>query len=154
MSHSTSDYQLKDLRRFILTSWSDTIRFYEPVEDFDGVMLMNIGFTTVTTGNILIDFVLTSEPLWNIGKAIQPGSNSIYHYLYSMFGDPRAQVTLYTENPSTYPIPVTRRPQLNQISYEVLFNGQSGDPDISPSNPMLIELAFFKKVVQPTPDKK
>jgi hypothetical protein len=152
MSNNTG-YALKDMRRFILTSWSDTIRFYEPVEDFDGVMLMNIGFTTITTGNILIDFVVTSEPLWNIGKAVQPVSNSIYHYLFSMFGDPRAQVTLYTENASTYPIPVTKRPQLNQISYEVLFNGQSGDPDISPSNPMLIELAFFKKIA-PTPENK
>ena len=85
-----------------------------------------------------------SSPEFNIGTS-QIG-DQIYDYMYQTILDKRQDVAIYQENTN----PVTKLhnkvPQMNIFDYELTINNVAGDADITPSNPVYVELGFFRHV--------
>lgn len=145
MADEERGYVLKALRRFTLTSWTDRYTFYDPVENFDGVKVMNLFFTTPTTGNNTIEFAVTSNPEFNQAASVEQ-DGKINYYMFQTVLDPRADVSIFQENRNpVFELPKLV-PQLNSFKYELTINGVTGDGDISGSNPVYIEIGFFKKL--------
>lgn len=139
-----SGWELIGTRRFILTSWKDVIRFYDPVENIEGVKLLNISYTTPSVGNNTFELQILNSDDFNVGRAIAP-TGVLLPYFYQTFLDPRQDAALYIEN--TLPVIPLRNKinQLNFISYEIYINALPNDPDVSPLSPFYLELGFFRK---------
>lgn len=134
---------LVTLKRFALTSWKGRISFSQAsVENFDGIKVLNLSYHTPTTGNSTMEIRCKNYPEFNIGTS-QIG-DQIFDYMYQTVLDNRAEIAIYQENTN----PITKFhnviPQMNTFEYEVTINNIAGDADISPSNPVYIELGFFK----------
>ena len=141
---SEQAFVLKGLRRFTFTSWQDRYTFYDPVENFDAIKVMNLFWTTPSTGNNTIELKITSNPEFNQGASVEP-DGKINYYIFQTVLDPRQNVSILQENRN----PVFELPklitQLNQFSYEITINNLSNDPDITVSTPVYVEFGFFKK---------
>jgi len=136
-------YKLIGMRRFALTSWTGDVDFQSaPVRPFDAVKLLNLQYFTVSTNNVTMELNIISHPSWNIGYSVNT-NNQPMRYFYQTYLDPRIDQNIYVENLNPI-INCDAENQLNKISYEVTINGTRGDDDITPTNPVYIELAFFK----------
>ena len=135
--------ELVTLKRFALTNWKGRISFSQSaVENFDGVKVLNLAVYLPTTGNSTIELRCKNYPEFNIGTS-QIG-DQIYDYMYQTVLDNRADIAIYQENFNPVTKLINRIPQMNVFEYELTINNVAGDADISPSNPVYIELGFFR----------
>lgn len=140
-------YKLVALRRFAITNWKGTISFdADAVTNFDSMKVLNLQYTTPTTNNTTLEFQITSQPSWNIGRVIQ--NNMSYRYFYQTVLDSRADVNMYIENINPI-IDLNEQVTLfNHFDFEITLNLAKADVDISPVNPIYIEMGFYQKTTK------
>jgi hypothetical protein len=137
--------ELVTLKRFALTNWKGRISFSQaPVENFDGVKVLNLAMYIPTTGNETIELRCKNYPEFNVGTS-QIG-DQIYDYMYQTILDKRQDVAIYQENTNPVTKLINVIPQMNIFDYELTINNVAGDADFSPSNPVYVELGFFRHV--------
>lgn len=143
---TTNNYKLVGLRRFVFTKYEDRYTFYAPVPLFDSVKVMNLSWKTPTTNNNTIEFLINSHPEFNQGSAIST-DGTIQEYMYQTILDPRTDVAIYSENLNPVFDLSKPVPNFNQFTYKILINTLQADVDISPTNPLYIEIGFFKRLL-------
>jgi len=134
---------LRTVRRFALTSWKMNVSFDQlPILNFNGIKVLNLSWTVPTTNNNTLELRIPSYPEFNLGARID-GNNLVYDYLYAVTLDPRQDYTLMNENLNP-PFQLNKYiPKISTLDFEISINGIYGDVDISPTNPVYIEIAFF-----------
>ena len=138
-------YVLKSKKRFALTNWTGDVEFQgKPVTDFDGVKLLNLQYLTITPNNNTLELFISNPSDWNIGDSVNT-QNLPIPYFYQTYLDPRTSQNVYIENQEP-PQGCMYQEQLNRLSYRITINGEQADPDITPTNPVYIELGFYKKI--------
>lgn len=84
--------ELVTLKRFALTNWKGRISFSQaPVENFDGIKVLNLAMYLPTTGNETIELRCKNYPEFNVGTS-QIG-DQIYDYMYQTILDKRQDVS-------------------------------------------------------------
>jgi hypothetical protein len=130
---------------FSFTSWQGLQNIKNPIENFDAIKLLNFSWRTPSTGNNTMNIVITSNDDFNQGVDTTP-SGDVSNYFYKTVLDPKSDVGFFYENLNPpYMLP-SRIPKLTQFRYELLINGATNDPDISPSDPVLVELGFYRRI--------
>lgn len=140
-----SEYTLVELRTFTFTSWKDTITLYNAVTPFDGIKVLNMNYTTPTTGNLTLQLAIVSNPEFNIGKLVASDGGET-DYMFATILDNNSGANVYVENINPI-IKLDRvNPTFRQFRYEIYINGLTADADITSSYPVTVEVGFFKRL--------
>lgn len=126
-------------------SWKDTIELYSPIEGFDHIKVESMKYTTASTNNESMAFAITNLNGALVGSQQNLDGDQVLEHTWYTILDKRPDVTVFREN-ILDPIPVQNKSVYKQLKYEIYIDNALADSDISASNPVFIELSFFRSV--------
>lgn len=125
-------------------AWKDVIELYSPVENFDMIRVDSIKYTTASANNESLAFAITNLNGALIGSEQNLTGDQVLDHTYYTILDKRVDVTIFRENIFD-PIELINPPSVySQLKYEIYIDNAPTNADITSSNPVYVELSFFK----------